>query len=156
MCRAKFSDADMYRVRSDYFLPLAPISRTNLRDRQKRGTAGTDPFPPSIGINCSWAGAMFFGRGRRALLSSSLPRFVAAHYALHGLGATRESRRKSAKENSRRRIARAASRWDYNRERLHCRSLNVSRYATSITPSTMRASLIYLSLLRVANRAGGC
>lgn len=33
--RAKLSDADVYRVRSDYFLPLAPISHANLRDRQK-------------------------------------------------------------------------------------------------------------------------
>lgn len=59
-CAKKFSDADMYRVRSDYFLPLAPISRTNLRNRRKRGAAGTDPFSPSIGINCSWAGTSLF------------------------------------------------------------------------------------------------
>ena len=36
----------------------------------------------------SWA--IFFGRGRRSLVSSSLPRFVAAHYVLYGFRTTGE------------------------------------------------------------------
>jgi len=71
VCCEKFSDANVY-VRSDYFLPLAPISHANLRNRQKLRYSEPIRSRAPIGINCSWA--IFFGRGRRSLLSSSFCR----------------------------------------------------------------------------------
>lgn len=72
----------------------------------------------------------FSAAGADRSLSASLPRFVAAHYALYaGLGATRERvENGSAKEDSRcaRARARAVSRRNYNRGGYTVSGLNVS------------------------------
>lgn len=116
LCCAKFSDAEVYHVGNDYFLPLAS-SRARISLRQTKALQrAMRSFVGSIDINCSRVGTIFFGRGRRLLLSSSLPRFVVAHYALctlHGFKRDRKVENGSAKigEMRTRHDAR-----DYNRD----------------------------------------
>lgn len=139
----------MYYVRSDYFLPLAPISHTNLRNRQKRGTAGREPIHSRRRSISIAVGPIFFGRGRRSLLSSSSPRFVAAHYAFCGLGATHVENGNAKEDSVEDDADRARHHVGITTEVVTLSQFKCQRYATSITPSTMRASLIYLSLLNV-------
>lgn len=131
-------------ITSSHLPHLLPQS---LRDRQKLQRA-IRSFVESIDINCSRVGVILSGRGRRLLLSSSLPRFVVAHYALHGFKRDRKVENGSAKigEMRTRHDAR-----DYNRGGCTVSRFKCQRYATSITPSAMRASLIYLSLPRVVS-----
>lgn len=149
LCCAKFSDAEVYHVGNDYFLPLAS-SRARISLRQTKALQrAMRSFVGSIDINCSRVSGRFFSAAGvdcsyplRCRDSSWLIMRSARSTALNATGKQKMEAQRQA------RCAHGTMR-GITTEMVALSRFKCQRYATFITPSAMRASLIYLSLPRV-------